>query len=1106
MEQIYYTQCPMGYGLGASNGFQVKRLDAGYPTSGDFRHLGMRAFLPGTRTLAPPALRYRWDGGAAEVAWLTPRPQEYETERGLWGRPGGHFAHGIRLSAEELDALASWPAGLYDSPFWCRSDPEPSRGRPPHERPLRPEDLSRPPTFAAVAPLTANEEVETIARLLTALAIAVREGRTVFLIDLPDRLPTRVALLTFAFPSSMRGALTFSTYHDRPEELPGYRLHGTVPAARPNRAALVGQGLVADLVAGQFEPRVEPAAWATTLAGWLVRGGKDEETAWSKTDTRARRARPPEPPETIWSDSWLDRLVAFHEGSRIPAVAPADEGGWRRLAEMTAWAGRAGLAEEWLIRGPSWWKEAAGVLRSPEARAALVAHGALRDAWQGPRALAAAWGEALASGFGGSHPENRFAAVVTFLRAAPASACLPFLAALLKALPAEAADEVLDRLKGGRSLDPDVLMPLEVRGALAGLLTRSDPEPLRDLLARALAAPAALTAVLDALASEVERGESPGRVAETFAEALEAAGPDGRDAAIAWALGRGDEADAWVGPFLRRLFDGHDGRPAWRDLRERTPDDLRAVLAWCVLTVAQGEGVNPEAFRWGVEELLLALPDVRRPHDPSWPEAYLRRTPSGLDLIKRLFAKDQRHPVLRRWLAEAHARGEISAEQLDRIERCKVYAQTLASGDSSGLLQVHLPDVASHERGALLGQMLGHLGGADRAGLGLCLEASRVAWPGGFDAGAAGLSGLARPLAEAIAAHRYEPAVWFEHLTDVLDRLGLDVASGRGLEPNGLAAEVVAATTRLPDAGEGAWSLRQALFRRDEAWKTLATDARSALVGQGPRAAVKALDQWDARLDKGRLSARFFELMLNACDGLSLAAAASARAPELRTLDALPWWDAPRHEGARDDLRDAFARLAPMDPLGEEALQPVRNWMPRPGRSEAEPPQSAGPETLDMSLLEGGEPSRTRADRPRGPGLSGFGEARWRCLEALSALHRAGLDGSARWPMAIGWEAVGLPLDRLSSDDRHRFVAWVIHDLGPFEAAPVDRLARWLFKMGVRDADRIKGWAEELSGAADVTDGRRIERAVLVNELGREVRALVREARERRRPGVAGSP
>ena len=42
MNQIYYTQCPIGYGLGASNGFQIKRLSSGYPVSGDFRHFSLR--------------------------------------------------------------------------------------------------------------------------------------------------------------------------------------------------------------------------------------------------------------------------------------------------------------------------------------------------------------------------------------------------------------------------------------------------------------------------------------------------------------------------------------------------------------------------------------------------------------------------------------------------------------------------------------------------------------------------------------------------------------------------------------------------------------------------------------------------------------------------------------------------------------------------------------------------------------------------------------------------------------------------------------------------------------------------------------------------------
>src|SRR4051794_16596523 len=154
MKQIYYTQCPIGYGLGASNGFQIKRLTEGYPISGDFRHLGLRAFVAGTRTLAPPALRYRRaEDGSAEVAWLTPRTHEYETkhenetERRLWGRPGGHFAHGISLDDAELVAIGNWPAGLYDRPFWIRSDPSPTLGEPPRPLVLTPADLRLAPTF-----------------------------------------------------------------------------------------------------------------------------------------------------------------------------------------------------------------------------------------------------------------------------------------------------------------------------------------------------------------------------------------------------------------------------------------------------------------------------------------------------------------------------------------------------------------------------------------------------------------------------------------------------------------------------------------------------------------------------------------------------------------------------------------------------------------------------------------------------------------------------------------------------------------------------------------------------------------------------------------------
>src|SRR4051794_12068874 len=229
MKQIYYTQCPIGYGLGASNGFQIKRRTPGYPITGDFRHLGLRAFAAGTRTMAPPALRYRrTEQGEAEVAWLCPRSHEYETERGLWGRPGGHFAHGVLLDDGELETLSHWPTGLFDGPLWARSDRAPSRGEPPSPRELSAADLRVPPDFTAFDALVQGEDARRLACLLTSLATVVREARTLFLIDEPGRLSDRIALLTLAFPAPWRSALTFSTYHDRPEELPGFRIQGSI--------------------------------------------------------------------------------------------------------------------------------------------------------------------------------------------------------------------------------------------------------------------------------------------------------------------------------------------------------------------------------------------------------------------------------------------------------------------------------------------------------------------------------------------------------------------------------------------------------------------------------------------------------------------------------------------------------------------------------------------------------------------------------------------------------------------------------------------------------------------------------------------------------------
>src|SRR5271155_1041906 len=101
MNQIYSTQCPIGYGLGASSGFQVKRLSPGYPVSSDYRHFSLRAFVAGTRQPAPAGLRYRRGGGAAGGP-LSP-----------WFAVGGRRAAGARRLARGvirpavLDAVGS---------------------------------------------------------------------------------------------------------------------------------------------------------------------------------------------------------------------------------------------------------------------------------------------------------------------------------------------------------------------------------------------------------------------------------------------------------------------------------------------------------------------------------------------------------------------------------------------------------------------------------------------------------------------------------------------------------------------------------------------------------------------------------------------------------------------------------------------------------------------------------------------------------------------------------------------------------------------------------------------------------------------------------------
>jgi hypothetical protein len=1106
MEQIYYTQCPIGYGLGASNGFQIKRRSEHYPLNGDFRHLSLKAFLPGTRTLAPPALRYRRDGDIAEVAWLTPRSHEYETENGrLWGRPGGQFAHGLRLTGDELCMLARWPAGLYGRPFWKRSDPEPTLLRPPDAVRVDWETLIVPPTFGGCAELVRGEDVEILARLLSSAAQMVREGRTLFIIDEPERIGRRIALLTFAVPEAMRPALTFSTYHDRPEELFGFRIQGTVPAAKPNRAVLATLGIVADLAAGSFEPRIEPAHWARSLATWLVRRTAADEAAWVETcQELARRIPPPREEAEIWSDSWLDHLTGFRALAAAAAPVPDGQARWSEILDFAVWATRAGLTADWAAaRPPSWWRGLAPehtVLA--EARKALLAQGGLRESWRvavapeagkeieraAASALAADWGEVAALWFAGQDRHERIKAVSTFLKAAPAELRGGFLAALLRGLPPDGAEEVLDRLRANPTFDDAILLPLDAARAARALHEDGDPGRLVNVLLRAAATSEIVVDVLGAVALEAAgRADAIAQLAPAIAELLDRADGAGWDAAWSWALTR-DDGRRWIEIYLRRLLAHVENMGTWRLVHKRTPRPLRPPLARFLLDTAADPALAEEAFLWGVEEVLLPLPESERPADPSWPDAYLARV-SGLDLARWLFLKGQRKAELHRWVSTANKLKQVSREQVARLKDCQAYAAALESGDAASLRQIHLPDVPAHERGALLEQILDHVGGASTEQLDLCLDSFRRAWPGAFDAGAPGLHGLAIPLARGLYPLLRDHSRWLARLRDVLARLDLRNGPLAGHEPNGLASEIVAATSGLTKPAEARWPLRQLLFGRTDAWRILAADARQDLRSPVPEHGVAILEQWDHHLDKGKDSARFFELLLNVARGPVLAALVASRADELRTLGILSWWDAENHRGARDDIREAFARLAPMAPLPEEALHAVRTWMRR-----ADPSKLPNFELDGVLELEGAPVAAPAA--PALDHLSAYGQARWRCLEAISAFSRSGLDAMARWELVRSWIEAPLSLDALDADDRHRFLAAMILGTDEHDEVRVDGLARWLVRSGVTDADRVGQWPGDVEGAVDVDLP--LRRMEFVSNLRKEIRTRVVEARQAR--------
>jgi hypothetical protein len=1126
MEQIYYTQCPLGYGLGASNGYQIKRHSANYPLNSDVRHLGLKAFLPGTRTLAPKTLRYRRQGDVLEVAWLAPRLQEYVTERGAWGRPGGLFAHGLRLSVDELAAIGHWPAGLYGSQIWREEDREPTRGQLLPPIALTSADLARAPRFAEVAPLAADLETGWLAQLLTAIALAARQGRTLFLIDEAERLADRIQLLTFAFPEPLRDDLTFSTHHDRPEELGGFRIQGVARAARPNRPALTALGFVADLAATQLEPNVRPEAWADTLAAWLT--GRDDGAFQSWERLIADHA------EAIggasyFQEGWLDRLVHFWRETREPVPRPLDTRNWHLLADLGTWVGPAGLAPRWLRARPaSWWIEAARALAGrPEAAQAFLAQAsALGGA--GSESISG-WGQALALWLAGEPAESLLAHLSPFWDALPASAAtrLPLIAGLTNSLEVVAAERLIDRLKQQGMFDPSLLLPLEARGAVAALADRHQAEPLTSVFRKMLSGESRAAEVLDAV--EVALGDrAPAdreAAAACLATALSHPEARGHRKVWAWALRRGQEAAvSWLGPYLRRLFLHPDGRSAWEVLRQPIRDDLSAGRARVALSIAAEDDLPDDAFRWGVECLLLPLPAGARPEDedPTWPDTFLART-SFVELVNRLFLKPTVNRPLQEWISSAIDAGRLSSASLSVLKQARKYATGLRAKDAPSLLK-DLPAVLDRDREAIFDQVLSVAGNATVEAFEPCLGSFRELWPGAFDPGASHLAGLSRPLGRALLPWRGDEELWLHHLEQAITALGLRSNDQGGFEPDSYAAFVVATTMRL--AGDGPdsssfdpWRLRAHLLNDDASWQALAVDARLDLHGEDlspdmlrehgralsddPAAdpSTRIYRAWFRRLDgigafrRNVIASRFREVLLNCVDARRLTRLACGLAAELNGWDRgrVRWWDARPEAGIPSDIRERFARTVPLAPLPREALPSLREWMGRPYGASSGPLSPAG-DPGGLVPLDG-EP----VDRSHDVSfLSPSGQARWSCLHALSIFHNPDIAIDQRWKTLLSNLP---PLDGLADpSERYLFFAWLMHLTDDFLVLTFspERLATALLSRGLDDEERLMSWSErELPGVVGPLDVLRPGLADFLSELRRELRIRKQQGRGR---------
>ena len=247
----------------------------------------------------------------------------------------------------------------------------------------------------------------------------------------------------------------------------------------------------------------------------------------------------------------------------------------------------------------------------------------------------------------------------------------------------------------------------------------------------------------------------------------------------------------------------------------------------------------------------------------------------------------------------------------------------------------------------------------------------------------------------------------------MLDRLGLTAAPGHGFEPDGLAALIVAVTTRHPGETFDPWRLRESLLRHDLAWKALVADIRRDIEDVPAEECPKRLDDWDQALAKGGHTGRFYELWFNACTGPQLVHLVVSRTADTKYFS-IPWWRADRTAGARGDVRERLVRQAPMVPFRQGSLTTVRHWLRRPAS------RSARSSHVDLVPVE----AAAAATETQEWLISDQGQVRWSFLEELSLFAMAGT-AIARLERIKTW-LKRFPLERLAVVDRYELLGSII--------------------------------------------------------------------------------